>query len=109
MNLFSQVPHTLFEEEQVQVIHQDETCRIERILSCGQCSPDGFWYDQEENEWVTLIQGEAILNVEGKQVSLHPGDCIFLPKHQKHRVEYTSKSPICIWICVFYPEKGEEI
>lgn len=103
LNLFEKLPSPGFQEEQVTLLHEDKNCRVERILSCGQSSPEGFWYDQEENEWLTLVQGEAVLTVEQREVRLQAGDTLFLPKHQKHRVESTSKNPICIWICVFYP------
>ena len=29
-------------------------CRIERIVSHGQASPPGFWYEQAWDEWVLL-------------------------------------------------------
>ena len=35
--------------------------RVERIVSSGHCSPEGFWYDQDEQEWVPLLQGAARL------------------------------------------------
>ncbi|HOD43146.1 MAG TPA: hypothetical protein PKL57_21545, partial [Candidatus Wallbacteria bacterium] len=54
-------------EEIIETIHEStlpagvHRVRIERILSAGQASPEGFWYDQPENEWVLLVQGEARL------------------------------------------------
>lgn len=51
-------------EELVTVLLRKENVRVERIVSTGQVSPEGFWYDQEENEWLMIVQGEAVLNVE---------------------------------------------
>ena len=34
--------------------------RVERIVSKGNCpSEAGFWYDQAENEWVTVLAGKV--------------------------------------------------
>ncbi|MGI5892462.1 MAG: cupin domain-containing protein, partial [Bacillota bacterium] len=75
---------------------------IERIISCGQISPPGFWYDQDEDEWVLLVQGSARLSLsDGSNICLRAGQHILIPAHQKHRIEYTSSEPPCIWICVF--------
>ena len=80
-----------------------ENIRIERILSSGQTSPETGWYDQQENEFVILVQGNAILEFEdGKSAELNAGDYLDIPAHKKHRVAYTSKDPVCIWIAVFY-------
>ena len=76
--------------------------RVERIVSSGQASPSGFWYDQEEDEWVALLQGQAVLEFEdGAVQNLRKGDWLFLPAHMRHRVASTSKEPPCIWLAVF--------
>jgi cupin 2 domain-containing protein len=31
--------------------------RLERIVSTGQTTPDGDWYDQTADEWVVLLRG----------------------------------------------------
>lgn len=82
---------------------QKKNLRIERIISAGHCSDVGFWYDQEESEWVCLLQGEAVIGLEdGSAVQLRPGSSCFLPARLKHRVEYTSTEPPCIWLAVFW-------
>ena len=88
--------------EVTETILHGSGCRIERIVSAGQRSPDGFWYDQEEDEWVLLLQGEAELAFEGgKRMSLRAGDQVFLPARLRHRVERTSINPPCIWLCLY--------
>ncbi|WP_294141869.1 cupin domain-containing protein [uncultured Sanguibacteroides sp.] len=89
-------------KELVTVLLRKENVRVERIVSTGQVSPEGFWYDQEEDEWVMIVQGEAVLNVEGEWKELKQGDYLFLPKHCKHRVEKTGEKPPCIWLCLFW-------
>lgn len=78
--------------------------RIERIVSRGQSSPPGFWYDQEQHEWVVLLKGEASLRLAGcdELVRLAPGDYLNIPAHAKHRVESTSATEDTVWLAVFY-------
>lgn len=74
--------------------------RVERIVSHGHTTPEDHWYDQEEDEWVLILEGSAHLLFEkDRVVSLSRGDHLLIPAHQKHRVSYTS-SP-CIWLAVF--------
>lgn len=76
---------------------------IERIISYGQTTPVGEWYDQEKAEWLILIQGEAQLSyADNSRIKLIAGDYLYIPAHQKHRVEYTSKEPPCIWLTIFF-------
>ena len=78
--------------------------RIERILSTGQASPEGFWYDQAEDEFVLLLAGAARLRLEGSADPLHmtPGDWVHLPAGCRHRVEWTSTDPPAVWLAVHH-------
>lgn len=89
------------EEELFDVIQKGTNYRIERIVSAGHSSPEGFFYDQENDEWIMLVQGEATLEMEGKYVEMKAGDYMFVPKNCKHRIEKTSIAPTCIWLCIF--------
>lgn len=100
MNLFK-IPVSQSDDEQIEVLFEDSSVRVERIISMGQISPAGFWYQQEEDERVAILQGEAILRVQDSFVHLLQGDTYFLPALLKHRVEFTSKDPACIWLCLF--------
>lgn len=80
--------------------------RVERIVSSGQCSPPDFWYDQEEDEWVALLSGRAVLEYEnGERADLERGDWLLIPAHCRHRVAFTSEDPFCVWLAVFVPVK----
>ncbi len=90
-------------KEITEILHSNENVRIERIISNGQCSPVDFFYDQQETEWLFLLQGKAIISFKNNEkITLNKGDNLFIPAHKKHRVEKTSTNPPCIWICVYY-------
>lgn len=78
--------------------------RLERIVSHGQQSPPGFWYDQDEHEWVMLLQGAAALRFEDGDRLLHltPGMHVTIPAHQRHRVEWTTPDADSVWLALFY-------
>lgn len=101
VNIYS-LPAVLPDEEQVDKLWEGTDCRIERIISCGQVSPPGFWYEQPEDEWVLLLQGQAVIGYfDGSRSELQTGDYLLIPAGLKHRVEYTSQEPFCIWLAVF--------
>ena len=100
-NLFD-LPDPLPDNEEFTELLRSKALRIEKIVSSGQTTPAGRWYDQDEDEWVALIQGEAVLEYEnGEKLRLSAGDHILLPAHCRHRVAYTSTNPPCIWLAVF--------
>lgn len=97
------LPRGIAQEENFETILINQGLRIERIVSAGQISPPGFWYDQDRQEWVTLLQGKAVLAWEdGSRQELSAGDCLLIRAHQKHRIEYTSQDPPCIWLAVHF-------
>ena len=90
-------------KEITEILASSENVRIERIISTGQITEPDFWYDQNENEFVTVLQGEAkILFDNGKEEHLVKGDYLMIPAHTRHRVSYTSIEPVCIWVVVFF-------
>lgn len=78
--------------------------KIERIVSNGQASPPGFWYDQDRAEWVLVLAGSAGLRFEGEAdvKVLHPGDWLLIPARRRHRVEWTDKAGATIWLAVHF-------
>ncbi len=78
--------------------------RIERIVSLGQASPPGFWYDQAEAEWVLLLAGAARLRFADEPDArlLGPGDCVQIAPHRRHRVDWTDPAQSTVWLAVFY-------
>jgi cupin 2 domain-containing protein len=102
-NLFDSLP-TSIPDELIQVIAGNHHVRIERIVSHGHVSPDGFWYDQDENEWVIVLKGAARLRFDDRSVDLKPGDFVNIPAHKKHRVEWTTSDEPTIWLAVFFTD-----
>ncbi len=101
MNLFHISRKLNLTDEVFESILEGGDVRIERILSRGQVTPEGEWYDQELDEWVVLLQGEAeIAYDDGRKIYLNRGDSLFLPAGKRHRVSYTSEEPVCIWLAV---------
>ena len=78
--------------------------RVERIVSTGQASPPGFWYDQDVAEWVVLLSGAAELQFEDEAapLKLTPGDWINIAAHRRHRVTWTDPSQPSIWLAIHY-------
>jgi cupin 2 domain-containing protein len=100
-NLFDSLP-TSIPDELIQVIAGNHHVRIERIASHGHASPDGFWYDQDENEWVIVLKGAARLRFDDRLVELKTGDFVNIPAHKRHRVEWTTPDEPTIWLAVFF-------
>jgi cupin 2 domain-containing protein len=93
-----EMPGEFFEE-----LLRTETFRVERIVSRGQASPPGFWYDQETGEWVLLVSGSATLRFEdGRMIDLAPGDHILIPPRLRHRVERTDPERETVWLALHY-------
>jgi cupin 2 domain-containing protein len=80
--------------------------RIERIVSHGHASPEGFWYDQDQHEWVVVLKGAARLKVEDGVIEMKPGDFVNISAHKKHRVEWTTPDEPTILLAVRYGYHG---
>ena len=101
-NLFADIPATL-PDELLQTLVATASLRIERIVSLGHASPEGFWYDQPTNEWVVLISGAARLRLDGQPpMEMVAGSYVNIPAHVRHRVEWTDPDRPTIWIAVHY-------
>ena len=101
-NLYTAIPNTI-DKEQFEELLRGEQVRIERILSKGQTSPAEGWYDQQEHEWVLVLEGGAVIGfADGREVKLQKGDYLHIPAHVKHKVLWTDPDHITLWLCVFY-------
>lgn len=78
---------------------------IERIVSMGQASPAGFWYDDPRDEWVVLLAGAAALQFDGQaqEQRLAPGDYVHIRAHCRHRVAWTDAHAPTVWLAVYLP------
>jgi cupin 2 domain-containing protein len=104
-NLLEAIPADLADEV-LETLLATSTLRVERIVSLGHASPEGFWYDQETHEWVLLLAGAARLRLEGDEpLELRPGSFVSIPAHRRHRVEWTDPDRPTIWLGIhLWPE-----
>jgi cupin 2 domain-containing protein len=101
-SLRSDLPQRPLADEMVDLLLERRGVRIERIVSTGQLTPDGQWYDQETDEWVLVVEGAARLRIEGEETDreLNEGDWILLPARCHHRVTWTRAAPPTVWLAI---------
>ncbi|EAQ6497558.1 cupin domain-containing protein [Salmonella enterica subsp. salamae] len=104
INLLDNIHATLPVELIQSILVGDNGFRMERIVSRGHYTSSGFWYDQNENEWIMLVSGSAIIEYEEnkKLIEMYPGDTIIIPAHCRHRVVWTDPLQCSIWLVIFY-------
>ncbi|MCP3870593.1 MAG: cupin domain-containing protein [Gammaproteobacteria bacterium] len=101
-NIYQQIPVDT-PSEVFEILVDKGDVKIERIISRGHKSPDKGWYNQDREEWVMVLKGDASIAFEDDTVvHLHAGDYLNIPAHRKHKVIHTSTLPETIWLAVFY-------
>ncbi len=103
-NIFADLPVTQEAAERLEILLARPGLRIERIVSSGQASPAGFWYEQADAEWVVLLAGEALLRFEDESEArrMHAGDWICIEPGRRHRVEWTAANTPTVWLAVHH-------
>lgn len=102
-NIFKETDKADSRFEKFEAIAESECALVERILSAGQKTPDGTWLEQDRNEWVILLDGEAEVSFkDGRVFALRSGDYLYIPSNTKHRVNHTSTTPPCIWLAFHF-------
>jgi cupin 2 domain-containing protein len=103
-NLYAGIVHDALDERFDTLVARDGML-IERIVSTGQASQPGFWYDDAREEWVVLLAGAATLEFEGAAAPprrLLPGDYVHIPAHCRHRVAWTDPTVPTVWLAVYF-------
>ena len=101
-NVFESIPEH-FDDEIVDCLLENKQLKIERIVSKGHTSPPSGWYDQEQDEWVIVLKGGAIIAFEdGVEVTLAAGDSLSIAAHFRHRVKWTDPEQETVWLAVHY-------
>ena len=102
-NLFADIPAQPA-SEQITTLLTSPAVRIERIVSRGQASRPGFWYDQAQAEWVIVLAGCADVRLEGDAAAtrMQAGDYLHIPAHRRHRVEWTDPAQATVWLAVHH-------
>lgn len=103
-SLLRPLPSEPLADETVETLVERPGLRIERIVSTGQATPEGEWYDQETDEWVLVVEGNARLRIEGeaRDRELSAGDFVFLPAHCRHRVAWTDEVRPTVWLAIHF-------
>ena len=106
-NLFAGIPEKI-PAEVIEILLKAPSFHLERIISAGQATPPGQWYDQETHEWVVLLSGAAGLLFEGEAqvLVLRPGDYLLIPAHCRHRVEWTDPERRTVWLALQYQDSA---
>jgi cupin 2 domain-containing protein len=96
------------EKEQFDQLVQGASFRLERIVSTGQATPSGEWYDQDTAEWVALLSGSAALRFEDEAEDrlLRPGDHVLIAAHRRHRVQWTDPASPTVWLALHFSESS---
>jgi cupin 2 domain-containing protein len=101
-NLFANLPE-LSSSEHFLSLFENPFVKIQRIVSESYSSPPGFWYDQDEDEWVIVVRGKATLEFEGGElVRMQEGDYVTIPRHVRHRVQQTDSKTIWLAVRICY-------
>lgn len=102
-NLFAAYPRVL-DRETFDTLLETGDFKLERIISTGQSTPSGTWYEQDRDEWVVLLSGEAGIFFEGggEALVLRPGDHLVIPAHTRHRVEWTAAGAETVWLALHF-------
>ena len=106
-NIFSKIPKQV-PDELFQTLLSNKQIKIERIISKDHSSSVNNWYDQIQDEWIILLEGQAKLQFENNTalLNLNPGDYLFIPAHSKHRVHWTDPTITTIWLAIhIYPNE----
>ena len=103
-NLFSGMMVRELRDEIFETLLETNHFQLERIVSTGQATPPGEWYDQDTNEWVILLEGSAGLLFEGETevCVMRPGDYVYIQAHRRHRVEWTEPEQKTVWLALHY-------
>jgi cupin 2 domain-containing protein len=103
------LPQAPIDSELFETLAAHGGVRVERIVSTGQVTPPGEWFDQPHDEWVVIIAGAAHLRIEGEENyrKLESGDWIMLPAHCRHRVTWTQEDPPTVWLAVHFASGRE--
>lgn len=100
-NIFSIEKNLDFTKESFFQLFKNENCLVEKIVSAGQSTGKGEWLEGDREEFVILLQGESELKfLNGEILKMKAGDYLLIPRNTKHRVNYTSSEPKCIWLAI---------
>ncbi|CAN0627561.1 cupin 2 domain-containing protein [Burkholderia multivorans] len=91
-------------DERIDMLVTAPRLNVERIVSMGHASPEGFWYDDSRAEWVVLLSGAAMLEFEENStlLEMRPGDYVLIEPHCRHRVAWTHAEEQTVWLAIYH-------
>ena len=103
-NIFDGLPPAPLTEEVISELLSTPNLRIERIVSTGQATAPGEWYDQDQPEWVLVLAGSAGLMFEGETEPrrLEAGSYVHIAAHARHRVAWNDPATPTVWLAIHY-------
>ncbi|MCD4695515.1 MAG: cupin domain-containing protein [Bacteroidales bacterium] len=100
-NIFDLNNLDIDDQEIIENILETNNIKIERIVTLQPYVKPGDWYDQDKDEWVILLQGEAKLEwADGRITQLKRGDYLYIPAHKIHRINSSGSDKRCIWLAI---------
>ena len=72
---------------------------INHIASSDNVEP--IQYIQEEDEWLVLLEGEAVLLINNAEIILKKGDTLFIPALTHHKVLKTQDGTVWLTVHIF--------
>jgi len=97
MNIFDYItPQT---SETFTPLLEHKNIKINRIVSSDNVEP--VEYIQEEDEWLILIEGEALLLLDTEEKTLLKGDTFFIPAKTPHKVLKTQSGTVWLTVHIF--------
>jgi cupin 2 domain-containing protein len=94
MNLFDYMIPTTGENFDTLLSHKN--IEILRIISSDELEKKE--YCQEEDEWVIILEGSALLLIEDEEKNVSKGEWLFIPAHTRHSVVKTENGTL--WLAV---------
>jgi len=82
MNIFNH--QTPKRGEDFNTLLEHKNIKIIKIVSSD--TFDSIEYCQDEDEWVLLIEGEATLRLDEKEMTLSKGESLFIPAKTAHQI-----------------------
>lgn len=102
-NFFERLPDAA-QAEVIEKLGQAPGGFVERIVTQGQATPAGQWYEQTTDEFVLLLRGAATLRFEdeAQDRELRQGDYLWIEAGRRHRVTWASQAEITLWLAVHF-------
>lgn len=63
-------------------------------------------HNHDEEETFIVLEGEAVLNIDGAETSITEGDVVYVPRYCEHSLTNNSKTKAFLMLDVYWDENG---